>query len=140
MKKKNGITLIALIITIIVLLILAGVTISLVVGDNGILQKSTTAKLTMEVEQEKELIGISYSAVKARKLAQGDTSNIKGAELDVQLQDDGAGARASGTSWCRCFFGSNQNCFGAERRAGSIGSWIQNSGVSQALRVLKALS
>lgn len=34
MKKQSGITLIALIITIIVLLILAGVSISLVVGEN----------------------------------------------------------------------------------------------------------
>ena len=37
MKRKNsGVTLIALIITIIVLLILAGVTIAMIVGDNGI--------------------------------------------------------------------------------------------------------
>ena len=45
MKKQNGITLIALVITIIVLLILAGVTISLLVGDNGILTQSTSAVL-----------------------------------------------------------------------------------------------
>lgn len=37
LKQQKGITLVALIITIIVLLILAGVTISLVLGDNGIL-------------------------------------------------------------------------------------------------------
>ena len=43
MKKQNGITLIALVITIIVLLILAGVTISLVIGDNGILTQATLA-------------------------------------------------------------------------------------------------
>ena len=44
-KKRSGITLIALIITIIVLLIIAGTTISLIIGDNGILQKSQSAKL-----------------------------------------------------------------------------------------------
>ena len=43
MKKENGITLIALVITIIVLLILAGVSISLVVGDNGVLTQATNA-------------------------------------------------------------------------------------------------
>ena len=43
-KKQNGITLIALVITIIVMLILAGVVISMVVGDNGIITKSKTAK------------------------------------------------------------------------------------------------
>ena len=44
MKRKNsGVTLIALIITIIVLLILAGVTIAMIVGDNGILNQATNA-------------------------------------------------------------------------------------------------
>ena len=42
-KKQNGITLVALVITIIVLLILAGVSISLVVGEGGILGKATNA-------------------------------------------------------------------------------------------------
>ena len=43
MKNQRGITLIALVITIIVLLILAGVTISMVVGDNGILTRADNA-------------------------------------------------------------------------------------------------
>ena len=43
-KGKKGITLIALIVTIIVLLILAGVTIATLTGDNGLLQKATNAK------------------------------------------------------------------------------------------------
>ena len=44
MKKNKGITLIALVITIIVLLILAGVAISMLSGENGILKKATEAK------------------------------------------------------------------------------------------------
>ena len=43
-KNQKGITLVALVITIIVLLILAGVTIAMVVGDNGILTRSKQAK------------------------------------------------------------------------------------------------
>lgn len=43
MKKQKGITLIALVITIIVLLILAGVSINLVIGENGILEKAKNA-------------------------------------------------------------------------------------------------
>ena len=43
MKNKNGITLIALVITIIVLLILAGVSISLTLGQNGVLTQAKTA-------------------------------------------------------------------------------------------------
>ena len=41
LEKTKGITLIALVITIIVLLILAGITIASITGENGILRKST---------------------------------------------------------------------------------------------------
>ena len=44
LKGQKGITLVALVITIIVLLILAGVTISLTLGENGLLQRSEQAK------------------------------------------------------------------------------------------------
>ena len=44
LKTKNGITLIALVVTIVVLLILAGVSISLVLDKNGIIQKSKDAR------------------------------------------------------------------------------------------------
>ena len=46
MKNQKGITLVALVITIIVLLILAGVSISLVVGNNGVLTNATKAVST----------------------------------------------------------------------------------------------
>ena len=42
-KETEGITLIALVITIIVLLILAGITIATLTGDNGILTKTNEA-------------------------------------------------------------------------------------------------
>ena len=48
LKSSNGITLIALVITIIVLLILAGISISMLSGDNSILQKATDAKTNTE--------------------------------------------------------------------------------------------
>ncbi len=48
LNNSNGITLIALVITIIVLLILAGISISMLSGDNGILQRATTAKENTE--------------------------------------------------------------------------------------------
>ncbi len=43
LRKKEGITLIALVITIIVLLILAGITLALVSGENGILKRATNS-------------------------------------------------------------------------------------------------
>ena len=56
--KDEGITLIALVITIIVLLILAGVTIQTLTGDNGLLKKAEEAKNTAEqanIEEEVQL-------------------------------------------------------------------------------------
>ena len=43
-KTSNGITLIALVVTIIVLLILAGISIQMLTGDNGILNRTTEAR------------------------------------------------------------------------------------------------
>lgn len=53
-KKENGITIIALIVTIVVLLILAGVSISLIINRNGIISKAEVAKKETEIADEKE--------------------------------------------------------------------------------------
>ena len=58
-RREKGITLIALVITIIVLLILAGVVIATLTGDNGILGKAKTAKTTNDEEKAKEQIKIA---------------------------------------------------------------------------------
>lgn len=53
-KRDRGITLIALVVTIIVLLILAGVSISMLTGQNGILNKAADAKEKTETAQQDE--------------------------------------------------------------------------------------
>ena len=53
-KNAKGITLIALVITIIVLLILAGVSIAMLTGQNGILTQAQKAKETTEESAENE--------------------------------------------------------------------------------------
>lgn len=55
LMNQNGITLIALVITIIVLLILAGVTIVTLTGDNGVLTRTQEAKEKTEESKENEL-------------------------------------------------------------------------------------
>lgn len=57
-NKNSGITLIALIITIIILLILAGITISTIVGNNGILDKATNSADKTKIEDARERIAI----------------------------------------------------------------------------------
>ena len=52
--NEKGITLIALVVTIIVLLILAGISISMLTGENGILTKTNVAKESTELSTYKE--------------------------------------------------------------------------------------
>lgn len=59
MKGQRGITLIALVITIIVLLILAGVSIAMLTGQNGILTNSTKAKAQNELGTAKDQVALA---------------------------------------------------------------------------------
>ena len=52
--ESNGVTLIALVVTIIALLILAGIVISLIVGNNGLFSRANKAAETDKIEGYKE--------------------------------------------------------------------------------------
>ncbi len=79
-KKKNyGITLIALVITIIVLLILAGVSIATLLGENGILNTANDAKQKTDLAKEKENLQFS--------IATGHSSGLYG-ELELSYLQD----------------------------------------------------
>ena len=56
--KNKGITLIALIITIIVLLILAGITIGMLTNNNGVLNQASNARTETSIGKEKELLQV----------------------------------------------------------------------------------
>ena len=57
-KRERGITLIALVITVIVLLILAGVTIATLTGDNGILSNATKAEEETRASEVEERVNL----------------------------------------------------------------------------------
>ena len=65
-KQKNRITLIALVITIIVLLILAGVSIAMLTGQNGILTQAQNAKTTNADKNAEEKIKLAVMAARAQ--------------------------------------------------------------------------
>lgn len=65
MKKNQGITLIALVVTIIVLLILAGISIAILTGENGIISGANDAKESTIVGREKEEIVLAYTKAKS---------------------------------------------------------------------------
>lgn len=62
MKGNKGITLIALVVTIIVLLILAGVAIAMLTGDNSILKRAQSTKPYTTIGAAKDEVGLAYDA------------------------------------------------------------------------------
>ena len=58
-REESGITLLALVVTIIVLLILAGITIGVITGDDGIINKAKESKKAAEIAQWEERIDSS---------------------------------------------------------------------------------
>ena len=80
MKKKTisnkGITLIALVITIIVLLILAGISIAMLTGENGILTKADTATRETEIAEAKEQAKLDIAEWISDQLEKGNSANI----------------------------------------------------------------
>ncbi len=93
MKQNKGITLIALVITIIVLLILAGVTISTLTGENGILTRASEASEETLIANEKEEISVAYNGAKAKNLGE----KITDSDLNEQFSVNGTNAEANGS-------------------------------------------
>ena len=62
MRKEKGITLIALVVTIVVLIILAAVSISMLTGENGIIKKASEAKDATTRGEEQEFVDLANTA------------------------------------------------------------------------------
>jgi len=80
-KKERGITLVALVVTIVVLLILAGVSISMVLGNNGIVTK---AKETQAAQDKAYARDVVESALKSVQI---DVLSNKKAQSAVTVED-----------------------------------------------------
>ena len=95
--KQKGITLIALVITIIVLLILAGVSIATLTGQNGILNQANSAKEQTNEAKEKEEVRVAYMAAKTNK---GENINelVTDTEFNNELKNIGSEGFAEGTT------------------------------------------
>ena len=75
MKKNKGITLVALVVTIVVLLILAGVSINLVLGNNGIIAKAKEAQRKSAEASQNDLIGMNELAQQLEGKLNGSTGS-----------------------------------------------------------------
>ena len=67
-KGDRAITLIALIVTIVVLLILAGVSINMLTGENGLITRAKDAKDELIVGEEREQVELAYTSAKVKKI------------------------------------------------------------------------
>ena len=89
-RREKGITLIALIVTIIVLLILAGVTINMAISNNGIFSKAKTAGRVYSEKEATEQAGLLMSEYQMEK-AQDDSLTLQKflTDKDVNYEEDG---------------------------------------------------
>ena len=93
-KEMKGITLIALVITIVVLLILAGVSINLLLGDNGIITKAKEAQDSYSKSAVKEKVGFLLNEYEIDK-ATGENAEFakflrKNLQVGVAEKEDGS--------------------------------------------------
>jgi len=96
-ENQKGITLVALVVTIIVLLILAGVSLSLVVGSNGIIDKASGAASATTEESLKELTAMALFPIQAELIDPTSANYGKGYDYikDTEEGSDMAKAIAS---------------------------------------------
>ena len=98
-RKNRGITLIALVVTIVVLLILAAVSIAMLGGENGIITQAIKAQEDNEIAEEKEKVQLAVTAAKGKtnwgeitegNLADELTKNIGPRDEDYKLTTEGS--------------------------------------------------
>ena len=73
-KKKNAITLLALVITIVIMLLLAGVAIQMTMGENGLIAKSLQAQKEQAKAELYDTAKLSYATLNAKALENGQLS------------------------------------------------------------------
>ena len=93
MKNQKGITLIALVITIIVLLILAGVSIAMLTGDNGLLTRARETQTASDKAEAADRVNMELTALYAdilagEELTLGADQSINGVTVTIEDTDD----------------------------------------------------
>ena len=99
-KKERGITLVALVVTIVVLLILAGVSISMVLGNNGIVKKASDTQAAQDRAYAEDVIESGLKAVQievlSNTLPKNQTANV--AYVVEKINDSAFTAKSGATN------------------------------------------
>ena len=88
-KKEKGITLIALAVTIIVMLILAGVTIAALTSENGIINQANIVKEKNKVAKTEEEAKLEYSNLILEKQMEGHGEETELSDVIEKLEENG---------------------------------------------------
>ena len=84
--KNKGITLIALVITIILLLILVGIAINSLTN-SGLLSKASQAGLITQIKEIEEVANLAYMARQIDEVTKGEAATIAGVISDLKAQE-----------------------------------------------------
>lgn len=114
LKNKKGITLIALVVTIVVLLILAGVSINLVLDNNGIIAKSKDAKNNAIESDEKEKVEMAYVSAALKKLGDTVTAEELQTELDLSVGIGKTDVTTNGDDTLNVLFSDTEHNFNVD--------------------------
>ena len=114
LKNKKGITLIALVVTIVVLLILAGVSINLVLDNNGIIAKSKDARNSAIESDEKEKVEMAYVSAALKKLGDTVTAEELQEELDSSVGTGKTDVTTNGDDTLNVLFSDTEHNFNVD--------------------------
>ena len=121
LKNPNGITLIALVITIIVLLILAGVTINLAVNNQGIFNKAKTATRAFKNASENEQTGLDEADKEIA--SENEQTGLDEADKEIaKYMPKGASEGGSGSE------SSGGTSEAGKVYFGNVGAYLQSDG------------
>ena len=138
-KENKGVTLIALAVTIIVMLILAGVTIATLNGENGIITQAKNVKKMSEASSEKEAIELALSLTKMKKYLDEDNEYYIGTPLYDKTLENGnkwniiminETQKMYGTDWCYVSKGTEIADYGETKS-----NWLINYETSEIVQL-----
>ena len=87
-KQASGLTLIALIITIIALIILAAVSLAALTGNNGIIERARNARVDNIISNQKEIVEMAITTVLLDNMGINDNVSVEAVLGEIQKQNN----------------------------------------------------
>ena len=107
MKNQRGITLISLVVTIVTLIILAGVAVNMTLGENGIFEKAKHASQQYEIVEVREEIELAILEIQSEKVSKNEEFNIEAILAELPNKIGGITLEKEGNSLKGSFNGYN---------------------------------